>query len=898
MFHAVAGALWAASTERDFDIPAGPPADTLKIAAQQGGVEILISTAVPENVYTRPVKGRYTAREALGRMLQDTPYEAVPVSEGKAFGIVLKRPPRDRDDPAQQGREKLDPNPVTPMQPASTRTVRISSFLKGVLAFAFASSPQLPGQEVSDEVTTLNPFEVRADSENTLWSVNQSSGGTRVAVAVKELPFSLDVLTAEFMDDFIVSDVSEVLTQVGNVSGLESYTGAGSGNAIRGFSQYYQLRNGFYRNGVIDKTLVSRVEVIKGPYAAIYGRGEPGGVINYISKRPVFGRNSGKLVLELGENSTQRVQLEHNLALTRRTAVLFAGSYLEREFDQMFTHERSRNFGAVLRHRFSPQTEVLVEYEHMYRRNNRGRPVTDMRVSGLDPTDGTRNKYLGEFANDFIAEYGWINTLGPMMYSDRTLDTLNVTLTHQFSPNLNLRLAYNDSRTEQDYDYQALGGSTIEVDPLTRKFVRWSSVPAPRWRRLPADVSNVQADLTFDFETGDVKHSTLLTFDYNTQLNGRITERAPRGRATDVHTVDYGSGPVPNYTNDAGSLHGPRTDPIPAFDTTINYFDTPQYYTWVSENRTLDYDITGVFLMHRARFFNDKLLLMAGGRFDKSKTVIIDRLSPDMVTETNRTDSEVDDLTYNVGLNYNVTPQTILFGSHSTSFNPKGDVFSHTGEPMPNENGEGYELGFRTAVRDGQIDLGVSYFHIERQNIRIRNPDFDPIVDSPSDKPQFIAGGLDRAKGFEFYANGRVTDSLSLRVSAGTVDARHVKSLDAWREGLRLADVPEWNYAIGASYRLREGRLKGLSLNASWRSQSSYRIGDAEPTPSDRRNNLRTGEGGILDLAAGYGWRSANDRLSHRVRLAMKNALDHIFVEGSGYYSLSRQVTASYTLEY
>ena len=30
----------------------------------------------------------------------------------------------------------------------------------------------------------------------------------------------------------------------------------------------------------------------------------------------------------------------------------------------------------------------------------------------------------------------------------------------------------------------------------------------------------------------------------------------------------------------------------------------------------------------------------------------------------------------------------------------------------------------------------------------------------------------------------------------------------------------------------------------------------------------------------------------------MKNAFDNVFIEGSGYYSLGRRITASYTLEY
>ncbi|MBX3736994.1 MAG: TonB-dependent receptor [Candidatus Didemnitutus sp.] len=899
LLHAAGASLGATTPPADFAIPAGPAHERLKLAAQQGNVEVLISTDVPQSATTRAVRGRLTPEEALTRMLEDTPFAAVPVSGGHAFGILRKSPrpaPRGDGDTNQSG-SSTQPLSSMDTSPATPRKTWLSAALSAVASFAFAAPPPLTAQEKATEtVVTLNPFEVRAPGESNLWTVNQSSGGTRVAVPIKELPFSLDVLTTRFMDDFIVSDLGEVLSQVGNVSGLESYTGAGSGNSIRGFSQYYQLRNGFYRNGVIDKTLVSRVEVIKGPYAAIYGRGEPGGVINYISKRPVFGQNSGKALVEAGGNRTGRVQLEHNLALGRRTALLLAGSYAERDFDQMFTYERTRNFGAVLRTLLTDRTELLLEYEHMFRRNNRGRPVIDVRIDGVDPTDGTRNKYTGEFAYDFMAKYGWVNTLGPTTYSDRQLDTVNLTLIHQFSSDVSLRVAYNDSRTTQDYDYTAFGGSTILVNPTTHEFTRWNTVAAPFWRQLPSDVKNLQADLTVNFDTGPVKHSTLFTFDYSNQIDGRVSERAARGVATDVHTVTY-TGAVPNYTNDAGSLHGPRTSPIPAFNTSISRWATPQYYTWLQENRSLDYDISGVFLMHRARFLNDKILAMAGGRYDTAKTVITDRLSPDKTTVTGQTQSRVDDFTYNVGLNYYATPTTVLYGSHSTSFNPKGDVYSNTGKPMPNERGDGWEVGFRTQLLKERFDVGASYFHIERQNVRIANPDFDSAVDNPAQKPQFIAGGLDRSKGYEFYANGKVTDAFSLRVSAGTVDARHIKSLDAWKQGLHLVRTPEWNYAVGANYRVRTGPLKGLSLNAAYRAQSGYRLMDQTPSAVDQRINLRAEEGGILDLAAGYNWKTGT-RLKHTIRFAVKNALDDIFIEGSGYFTLGRQFTSSYTLEY
>jgi iron complex outermembrane receptor protein len=748
----------------------------------------------------------------------------------------------------------------------------------------------------ADELITLSPFEVKTTEDTSLWTVNQSSGGTRVAVPVKELPFTLDVVTTKMMDDFIISDLGEVLTQVGNVSQMESYSGAGSGQSVRGFSQYYQLRNGFYRNGVIDKTLVSRVEVIKGPYAAIYGRGEPGGVINYISKRPVFKKNFGKLQLEVGENDSQRGQLEQNLGLGRHTAVLLAGSYGERKFDQMFTFERSYDLGVALLQQLGSKTELLLEYEYMFRRNNRGRPVIDMRIDGTDPTDGTRNKYLGEFAYDFMKQYGWVDTLGPTEYGDRKLGTFNATLTHQFSRNAALRVAYNDSNTTQDYDYTSMGGSTILVDPITHQFKRWNTVPSPFWRQLPADVKNLQADFTFNFQTGSVKHTTLLTYDYSDAIYGYVSERAARGSASDVYTVTY-TGAKPNYTNDAGSLHGPRTDPIPQFNTSINYHDTPQYYTWLGENRTAEFDITGVFLMHRARFFNDKLLAMMGGRYDTAKTTNINRLSPDKVTVTGQSESKVDDFTYNFGLNYYPVAKTVLYGSYSTSFNPKGDIYTNTGLPMPNERGVGYEFGVRTQVLHDRMDVGLTYFHIERQNVRIANPDFDTSVDSPLEKPRYIAGGLDRSKGYEFSANGKLTDSLSIRVSAGTADARYIKSLNTYKEGWRIMRTPKWNYAVGGNYRVASGAMKGLGVSASWRAWSSYRLNDTAPSASDLRSKEMSGQGGVLDLAASYGWKTGS-RLKHTVRLAVKNTLDNIYIEGSGYFSLGRQVISSYSLEF
>lgn len=68
---------------------------------------------------------------------------------------------------------------------------------------------------------------------------------------------------------------------------------------VRGFLQQTQIKDGFRAGdfattgvftfeGPTDVANLERIEVLKGPSAILYGRGEPGGVVNYITREPVF----------------------------------------------------------------------------------------------------------------------------------------------------------------------------------------------------------------------------------------------------------------------------------------------------------------------------------------------------------------------------------------------------------------------------------------------------------------------------------------------------------------------------------------------------------------------------------------------------------------------------------
>lgn len=111
---------------------------------------------------------------------------------------------------------------------------------------------------------------------------------TKSGAPVLETPFSVNIVPRELLDLRSVANIGQAAE---TISGVQRTMGF-SGNQrfrIRGFQAISTLRDGF-RQSVsqpeIDLQGVESIEALKGPASALYGRFEPGGVINFVSKRP------------------------------------------------------------------------------------------------------------------------------------------------------------------------------------------------------------------------------------------------------------------------------------------------------------------------------------------------------------------------------------------------------------------------------------------------------------------------------------------------------------------------------------------------------------------------------------------------------------------------------------
>src|SRR4051812_16691620 len=154
---------------------------------------------------------------------------------------------------------------IKPRTHASTTRQALAAgfaFTLAQLLSAQSTPPPAPSETKSDEAVVLSEFSVNA-APNRGYLASESMSGSRVATPIKDLPFTVNVVTSEFMKDMGFFEASDNFAYTSSVNNVDISDG-GSFN-MRGFGSQYMLRDGFFRLGTTDPILIDRVEFIKGP---------------------------------------------------------------------------------------------------------------------------------------------------------------------------------------------------------------------------------------------------------------------------------------------------------------------------------------------------------------------------------------------------------------------------------------------------------------------------------------------------------------------------------------------------------------------------------------------------------------------------------------------------------
>jgi len=145
-----------------------------------------------------------------------------------------------------------------------------------------------------------------------------ATGATKTDALLMDLPQSVRVLTSDLLRDAGVTSLAGALDLASGISRQSPLGGLWDSYAMRGFtgdpnfgSDY--MVNGFSSsrgyNGMRDAGNTQNVEVLKGPASALYGRGEPGGTVNIMTKKPQFAP-AGSADVSLGSFRTRRAAVD------------------------------------------------------------------------------------------------------------------------------------------------------------------------------------------------------------------------------------------------------------------------------------------------------------------------------------------------------------------------------------------------------------------------------------------------------------------------------------------------------------------------------------------------------------------------------------------------------------
>ncbi len=211
-----------------YDIPSGPAEKTLKMAAEQGRIELVYTAKAVIGIATNAVHGKLEPKAVLEKMLSGTSLVLVPVTDGNAFGIRLK------DDSAGVGGSDTSTDSASGEEalPEIKGEGPDESFLKTFSQwFKFGQSKKRRKDKdgVSDSIVNLDTYAVIDDFSESLVASLETR---RKSVQLQ------DTIFAEDLGKFPDLNLAEALQRIPGIA-IERENGEGKRIQLRGLGSNF-----------------------------------------------------------------------------------------------------------------------------------------------------------------------------------------------------------------------------------------------------------------------------------------------------------------------------------------------------------------------------------------------------------------------------------------------------------------------------------------------------------------------------------------------------------------------------------------------------------------------------------------------------------------------------------
>lgn len=349
-----------------------------------------------------------------------------------------------------------------------------------------------------------------------------SSTASKTGTPLVETPQSISVITADQLKAQGAQTLGQALNYTPGVVG-EPF-GADprfDSPTIRGFDgRQSQFLNGLklMRTAgapAIELYGLERVEVLRGPSSVLYGQGNPGGLINMVSKRPVF-EPFGEVGAQFGSFDTYEGTFDLGGPIGQDDTLAYRVTGLVRNGGEQTDHLDNDRYFLAPALTWKPDADTTFTVLTSVQHDNPSAP------SGL-PAALTLNANGNKLPRDFFVGDKDFNE------SSRTLANLGYEFEHRFADRWFVRQNFRYSNF--DWNYQDAYFSSLAADghTLNRGAI---------YQRESLNTVNVDNQVQGSFSTGPVDHTLLMGLDVR-YLDNRTRTEFGLAPALDSDHPDY-----------------------------------------------------------------------------------------------------------------------------------------------------------------------------------------------------------------------------------------------------------------------------------------------------------------------------------------------------------------------
>ncbi|HPX88446.1 MAG TPA: TonB-dependent siderophore receptor [Methylophilaceae bacterium] len=527
-------------------------------------------------------------------------------------------------------------------------------------------------QPEKDTVTELTPIQIRASQDVEAYTSPNASTALKTDTPVMETPFSIQVVPQQVLQDQQAYRLEDVVKNVSGMLSLPSpYSAAYETLQSRGFTSEP------FRDGqrimflTVPLANAERVEILKGSAAIQYGRVEPGGMVNVVTKKPSATPHY-EIQQQVGTDSFYRTTADLTGPINEDKTLMYRlnAEYLNTDSFVDYAFDKRTFIAPSLTWQPAVGTKVTLAYEH---RNEKEQAATGVPVIGKRPSSVSIRKFYGE----------------PNLQNHFKADVLNLSGEHQFNDQWTIRGGIGAYRG--NYKYANVVNSSLAADNVTLS--RWGLGSDYDHR----NTEDAYIDVQGKFDTAGIKHTVLVGTDYHRFRNY-------------ANWADWAL-PDININNPVYGLVSKA-----AIDA------SPVTAWW---NRTDKWN--GIYFQDQLTIANDWHLLL-GGRYDRTDM-------SNGFAGTSMADAKAATITKHekefspkVGLTYKATDWLSVYGSYTEAFGGWANTgLTATGKMLDPESSKQYEVGGKTELFDGKLMASVALYELTKQNLAtadLANPGF------------------------------------------------------------------------------------------------------------------------------------------------------------------------------